>query len=74
MRKKIFNSSNRNAIYIIVALLVTVVIMVFGGSDWFMGTRANQQLGISSWGWGQIILIIVIGFGLGWLVFRKPLR
>jgi hypothetical protein len=74
MRKKIFNTSNRMVIYIIVALLVTVVIMVFGGSDWLMGTRVNQQLGISSWGWGQIILIIVIGFGLGWLAFRKPLR
>ncbi len=71
MSKKTFNSSNRMATYIIIALIVIVVILVFGGSDWLRGARMNHSLGLNSWNWGQIIISIGVGFGLGWLVFRK---
>lgn len=69
--KEIFNSSNRTAVYIIVALVVVIVIMILGGSDWLRDIRVSQSLGVSSWRWNQIIISLAIGFGLGWLVFRK---
>ncbi|MFO8022809.1 MAG: hypothetical protein R6U65_10110 [Perlabentimonas sp.] len=71
MSKKTFNSSNRMAVYIIIALTVIVVILILGGTDWLRGARMNHSLGLNSWNWSQIIISIVIGFGLGWLVFRK---
>ncbi|NHB68831.1 hypothetical protein [Perlabentimonas gracilis] len=71
MSKKIFNSSNRVAGYIIIALVAIIVIMILGGTDWLRGFRINQSLSLNSINWSHTIISIGIGFGLGWLVFRK---
>lgn len=64
-------ASSATLIYVIIALMIIVLILILGGSDWLRSSQLNQSLGVSNWNWTQIIVSIGIGFGLGWLVFRK---
>ena len=71
MSIKTSNSLNKTMVFILVTLIAILVVMVFGSSDWIRSVHANQSLGINSWCWTQIIISIALGFGLGWVVFKK---
>jgi drug/metabolite transporter (DMT)-like permease len=71
MAGKLFRSSNRTAVYIIAFLIIIVFVLLLGGLDWFKGLQLNQSLGLGNLNWTQIIIAMLIGFGLGWLVFIK---
>ncbi|MDY0253812.1 MAG: hypothetical protein RBR30_05315 [Tenuifilaceae bacterium] len=64
-------ASRTTLVYVIIALMIIVLILILGGSDWLRSSQLNQSFGVSNWNWTQIIVSIGVGFGLGWLVFRK---
>lgn len=68
---KRINISNKLALYIIAALCVVVAIMIFGGAEWLRGVRMDGSLGLNHLNWPHILLSIGLGFGLGWLVFKR---
>ncbi len=71
MAGKLFRTSNRTAVYIIAFLIIIVFLLLLGGLDWLKGLQLKQSLGLSSMNWTQIIIAMLLGLGIGWLIFRK---
>jgi hypothetical protein len=65
------NISSNVLVYIIIALVVVILIMIFGGAHWTRGVNSRISLGIEHWNWAQILISVGIGFILGWIAFRR---
>ena len=69
----LFNSkaSKNTLVYIILAMVILIIILIFGGADWLRGSHLNRSIGISHWNWVQILISIGIGLAIGWIVLKK---
>jgi hypothetical protein len=65
------NISSNVLVYIIIALVVVILIMIFGGAHCTRGVNSRISLGIEHWNWAQILISVGIGFILGWIAFRR---
>ena len=64
-------ASKNTLVYIILAMVILIIILIFGGADWLRGSQLNRAIGISHWNWVQILISIGIGLAVGWIVLKK---
>lgn len=71
MSLKNHKASSTTLVYIIIAMLILILVLIFGGADWFRGTHINRSFGYSNWDWTQILISLAIGIVIGWFLHKK---
>lgn len=64
-------SSKNTLVYIIIALVILVIFLMIGGTDWYRGAHFNHSIGVSHWNWTQILISFFIGLAFGWYIHKK---
>jgi hypothetical protein len=71
MNFKKFKASNSTLVYIIIALVILIIFLFFGGDEWLQGSQLNRSIGYSHWNWTQILISLGLGIVIGWFIHKR---
>jgi hypothetical protein len=68
---KIGRTTNKTALYIIVAVVIIGAFLLLGGGQWLKGMHGGRSFDMANLNWVQILVSLGIGFLLGLLVSKR---
>jgi uncharacterized protein YneF (UPF0154 family) len=68
---KIGRTTNKTALYIIVAVVIIGAFLLLGGGQWSKGMHVGRSFDMANLNWVQILVSLGIGFLLGLLVSKR---